>query len=371
MLTTSANVDAPVRELLVSAYSIPTESAESDGTLEWEATTMVCVQIKAGDETGFGYTYGDASIAILIRNTLAPMILGESAMAVPRLWEKLFSQIRNNGQCGLAMMAISAIDAALWDLKGKLLELPVVALLGRERDAVDLYGSGGFTSYSDQQMERQLTRWTQEEGMSAVKIKVGRDPKADPSRVAGARDAIGDHAALFVDANSAYSRKQALRWMHRFANEYEVSWMEEPIDPNDLEGLRLLRDNAPHGMDLAEGEYGWTVNDFRRFAEAGAVDVMMPDMTRCGGITGLLEVAALCRAHNLPISTHCAPTLHLHPGCALRGLRHCEYFHDHARIEEMLLEGFQAPVDGTLRPDLSRPGLGVELKEKDAAKFAV
>jgi L-alanine-DL-glutamate epimerase-like enolase superfamily enzyme len=159
--------------------------------------------------------------------------------------------------------------------------------------------------------------------------------------------------------------------MYRFADEFNAVWMEQPIDPNDLQGLRFLRNEGPASMDLADGESGWTLHDFRRFADAQAVDVMMVDMTRCGGITGLMRVGGLCLAHELPLSTHCAPSLHLHPCCALPTFRHCEYFHDHARIEEMLLDGFSYPEDGCIQPDLSRPGLGIELKVSDAERFAL
>jgi L-alanine-DL-glutamate epimerase-like enolase superfamily enzyme len=275
--------------------------------------------------------------------------------------------IRNLGRPGIASMAISAVDNALWDLKAKLLDVPLVKLLGAGRASVPIYGSGGFTSYPLARLQEQLGGWVAR-GIARVKMKIGTHPADDLERVRAARQAIGPHAELFVDANGAYSRKQALAFAEKFA-ELGVAWFEEPVSSDDLEGLRLLRDRAPAGMDIAAGEYGYDLCYFRRMLEAGAVDVLQADATRCGGITGLLQVASLCQARSLPLSAHCAPALHMHPGCALLPMRHLEYFHAHARIEGLLFDGAVAPVNGELRPDLSRPGLGMELKHRDAARF--
>ena len=207
------------------------------------------------------------------------------------------------------------------------------------------------------------------EGIPRVKMKIGRDAKRDVQRVGVARDAIGPSAELFVDANGAYSRKQAIAQAEFFA-EYNVSWFEEPVSSDDLEGLRLVRDRAPAAMDIAAGEYGYDIFYFRRMLAAGAVDVQQADITRCGGVTALLQVGALCEAYNLPISGHTAPALHTHVGCAIPAFRNLEYFHDHVRIERMFFDGFPELVSGELRPDLSRPGLGLELKRADAERYA-
>ncbi len=265
-------------------------------------------------------------------------------------------------------MAISAADCALWDLKARLLNLPLVTLLGQVYASAPVYGSGGFTSYSDQQLAAQLGGWV-EQGIPRVKMKIGRDAKRDIARVRVARDAIGTNAELYVDANGAYSRKQGLKQAETFA-EFGVSWFEEPVSSDDLEGLHLLRNRAPARMEIAAGEYGYDIFYFRHMLDAGAVDVLQADITRCGGITGMLQVAALCEAHNLPLSCHTAPALHTQVACALVPLKNIEYFHDHVRIENMFFDGVPQPVNGELRPDLSRPGFGLELKRADAQKFA-
>jgi len=357
-----------IDQIDVREYTVPTDLPESDGTLEWNATTLVVVHASGGGDFGHGYTYADVATATLIRKLLLKVVEGQDAMSPAGNWNAMVRRIRNLGRPGIASMAISAVDVALWDLKARLLNLPLAKLLGVVRESVSVYGSGGFTSYSDRQLRDQLAEWV-EQGTTRVKMKIGRDARADLRRVAVARAAIGPDAELFVDANGAYSRTQALGQAEKFAD-MGVSWFEEPVSSDDLEGLRLLRDQVPAGMDIAAGEYGYDSWYFRRMLEAGAVDVLQADATRCGGITGFLQAAALCEAHHLPLSAHTAPTIHLHLGCATTPLRHLEYFHDHVRIEQMFFDGVRSPVNGELSPDLSRPGMGVEFKQADAQRFA-
>jgi L-alanine-DL-glutamate epimerase-like enolase superfamily enzyme len=353
----------------VSAYRIPTSLPESDGTYAWNSTTLIVVEATASGRSGLGYTYADASTATLISDLLGDIVRGREVFEVRRSWDAMVHAVRNLGRPGIASMAIAAVDVALWDLKAKLLDLPLVSLLGAARSAVPMYGSGGFTSYSIDQLQEQLAGWVRS-GIARVKMKVGTHAEDDARRVRAAREAIGAAAELFVDANGAYSRKQALELANRFA-EVNVRWFEEPVPSDDLEGLRLLRDRAPAGMDIAAGEYGYDLIYFRRMLAAGAVDVLQADATRCAGITGFLQVAALGEAFGLALSSHCAPALHLHVCCAAPGVRHMEYFHDHARIEQMLFEGAARPERGELAPDLSRPGMGLELRKAKAAEFAV
>jgi L-alanine-DL-glutamate epimerase-like enolase superfamily enzyme len=361
--------DLTLRAPRVGVFEVPTDAPESDGTLAWHSTKLVLVEIGAGGQSGIGYSYADKATGILIRDMLADVIEGRDAMDIPGAWWAMAAAVRNLGRRGIAAMAISAIDNALWDLKAKFLDVPLVKLLGAARDAVPVYGSGGFTSYSDAQLREQLGGWT-DDGIRMVKMKVGREPQCDPARVEVARKVIGDEVQLFVDANGAYARKQALRLAETFA-ECGVAWFEEPVSSDDLAGLRLLRDRAPAGMDIAAGEYGYEDSYFRRMLEAGAVDVLQADATRCGGITGYLRAAALCDAFNVPLSAHCAPALHMHPACATQASRHIEYFHDHVRIEHLLFEGVPEPLDGRLHPDLSRPGAGISFKYKEAEQYAL
>jgi L-alanine-DL-glutamate epimerase-like enolase superfamily enzyme len=368
MSATFGDSSVPISKVEVFGYSIPTDFPESDGTLEWDKTTMVLVQAHGGGKVGLGYTYGDISVGELIDTVLKQAVEGEDALSVVRPWQRMQRRIRNLGHPGVCAMAISAVDTALWDLKAKLLDLPLVTLFGQVRAGVPIYGSGGFTSYTIGQLEAQLGGWVAG-GIPRIKMKIGRDARADIERVRAVRTVIGPDAELFVDANGAYSRKQALAQAEVFSG-CNVNWFEEPVSSDDLDGLRLLRHRAPAIMEIAAGEYGYTSWYFRRMLEAGAVDVLQADCTRCGGFTGFLQVDALCQAHHLELSAHTAPALHTHVGCAATTVRHLEYFHDHVRIEHMLFDGVPAPVDGGLRPDLSCPGLGLELKSADAQRYA-
>jgi L-alanine-DL-glutamate epimerase-like enolase superfamily enzyme len=241
--------------------------------------------------------------------------------------------------------------------------------LGIVRDSVTIYGSGGFTSYNESRLQQQLSGWVTH-GITRVKMKVGSDARADAERVRAARKAIGPHAELFVDGNGAYTRKQALSLAHCFADE-GVSWFEEPVSSDDLAGLALLVERAPSSMEIATGEYGYDAGYFARLIAARAADVVQVDVTRCGGITGFLQISALCDAHGLPMSAHCAPSLHVALGCAVSRVRHLEYFHDHVRIENELFTGVPQPQAGALSPDRTRPGLGLELKHDEAQRYLV
>ncbi len=359
---------APVSRLTVSAYTVPTETPESDGTLEWASTTIVVVELQAAGVCGLGYSYADLATARLIETRLADVVVGGDAWGTRELWEAMVRSIRNLGRPGIASMAIAAVDVALWDLKARMLGVSVLGLLGPVRRTVPVYGSGGFTSYSVEALQEQLGGWAGR-GMTRVKMKVGRQPGEDDGRVRAARSAIGPDVELFVDANGGYSRKQALAHAERFA-EAGVTWFEEPVSSDDLEGLRLIRDRAPSGMAITAGEYGYDLPYFRRMLAAGAVDVLQADATRCAGITGFLQAATLCEAHGVALSAHTAPALHAHPCCAIPAVQHVEYFHDHARIERLFFDGAPEPTNGVLEPDRTRPGLGLELRRADVARFA-
>lgn len=363
----TARSDPAIERLDALACTVPTDEPESDGTFEWDRTTLVVVHVHGGGRTGLGYTYTDRSAATLAADLLAGVVRGGSAFDVAGHHAAMVRAVRNIGRPGLAAAAISAVDVALWDLKARLLDLPLVSLLGAVRDGIEIYGSGGFTSYTPERLCSQLQGWVAS-GIRSVKMKVGRDEAADRRRVGLARRAIGQDAQLFVDANGAYGRKQALALAAAFSAE-GVAWFEEPVSSDDLPGLRLIRNCAPAGMAIAAGEYGYDPTYFRLMLKAGAVDVLQADATRCGGITGFLAVNALCDAWSLPLSSHTAPSLHVHACCAASRARNLEYFHDHVRIEQLLFDGAPRPSGGQLAPDLSRPGLGLEFKRRDAERF--
>ena len=353
----------------MSAYTVPTETPESDGTLAWSETTLVLVRAAARGVEGMGYSFADIATATLIDGHLKREVIGQSALHIPENWTRMVRAIRNLGRPGICSMAIAAVDNALWDLKARLLNLCVADLLGRAHISIPAYGSGGFTSYTNDELERQFAGWIAQ-GLTSVKMKIGRAPDSDLARVRAARGAIGKNAELFVDANGAYGRKDALAKASAFA-EFGVSWFEEPVSSDDLYGLRLIREHAPPGMRIAAGEYGYDSFYFRRMLEAQAVDVLQADATRCAGVTGFLAAGNLSDAFSVPFSAHTAPSLHAHAACAIPCAINVEYFFDHYRIEGMFFDGALVPSGGMLIPDSARPGFGLECKQADMEKYKV
>jgi L-alanine-DL-glutamate epimerase-like enolase superfamily enzyme len=364
-VATAQRADVGVDRLEVSAYTVPTDEPESDATAEWDSLTMVVVEAHAGGECGVGYTYGSTAVGRLIEDELADAVAGADALRPQAAWATMQHSIRNAGRPGVGAMAASAVDVALWDLKARLLGVALADLLPRFHEEAPVYGSGGFTSYDDARLAEQLAGWA-DVGIPRLKIKVGREPARDPHRIEVARRAAGVDVELFVDANGAFTPKEALNWARRY-EAYGVSWFEEPVSSEDRAGLRFVREHGPAGMAIAAGEYGWTLPELADLADR--VDVLQADVTRCGGITNLLRVDGICKARSMAFSAHCAPAISAHACCAVECLAHVEYFHDHVRAETLLFDGTLAPNGGALRPDSGRPGLGIELKRADARRY--
>ncbi|HZE33160.1 MAG TPA: enolase C-terminal domain-like protein [Actinoallomurus sp.] len=365
-------VQNPIEAVSATAYTIPTDAAEADGTYAWDSTTLVLAEVRSGQTTGIGWTYGPTACATVIRDSLSPVVEGREALDVGGSFQAMVRAVRNAGRPGAVGYAISAVDVALWDLKARLLRLPLHRLLGAVHDEVPVYGSGGFTTYDERRLREQLEHWTLEQHIPRVKIKIaeswGSEVSRDLSRMSQARDLVGDDVDLYVDANGGYSHKQAIRVMEAAAD-LDIRWLEEPVSSDDLEGLREIRDAVR--PDVTAGEYGYDLFYFRRMCEAGAVDCLQADVSRCGGITEWLRVASVAAAYNLQISGHCGPHLHVHVAAATPNLRHLEWFHDHVRIESLLFEGTLNPDSGTLRPDPKAHGNGLTLRRDTAERHRV
>jgi len=355
----------------VAAYTIPTDAPEADGTLAWDSTTMVVVRVATSDPdlpTGLGWTYAPAAAAAAVTGLLAGQVRGRDPRRVEECWQAMVRAVRNAGRPGLIGMAISAVDVALWDLHARLLGVPIQQLLGTVRGDVPLYGSGGFTTYDEGQLRRQVTGWL-DAGMERVKIKIGEswgtDVARDLARVEQVRSIVGDDVEIFVDANGGYSTKQAIRVGHEL-DRLGVTWFEEPVTSDDPAGLARVRDRLL--LDVTAGEYGWTLAALRQLV--GSVDCLQIDATRCGGYTEWRRAAAVAAGHGLEVSAHCAPLLHAPVALATPNLRHVEWFHDHVRIEAMAFDGAPPQVGGALQPP-EGPGNGLVFKESDMERYRV
>jgi L-alanine-DL-glutamate epimerase-like enolase superfamily enzyme len=371
--TAAADSAAPgpvVEGLDAAVYVVPTDTPEADGTLAWDKTTLVLVTARAGGQQGIGWSYTAAAAAPVVTGILSAVVAGRSALDVAGANEAMTRALRNVGRPGIGAMALSAADIALWDLKARLLGCPVAGLIGRARDDVPVYGSGGFTTYDDARTREQLSGWVDKDQIPRVKIKIGEswgsNEARDLARVALAREVIGPDTELYVDANGGYSTGQAVRIADQM-DQFGVTWFEEPVSSQDPAGLAIVRRQVR--PDVTAGEYSWTLADSARLLAAKAVDCLQLDVTRCGGITEFLRGAALAAAHNVQVSGHCAPNLHAQVAVGVPNLRHLEYFHDHQRIERMLFDGTLDPAGGVLTPDPDRPGLGLELRSADAERY--
>ncbi|HEX4626351.1 MAG TPA: enolase C-terminal domain-like protein [Solirubrobacteraceae bacterium] len=353
---------AELERLDVQRRTVPTDAPESDGTLAWDSTTAVIVEVTAVGVSGLGWTYADGAAAEVVEGKLASALDGCDLDCVGACWLAMRRAVRNDGDAGLAACAISAVDIALWDRFARARELPLALALGAFRTAIGVYGSGGFCTYDDARLTEQLGGWAAD-GMAAVKMKVGADPASDPRRVRVAREAIGPDTELYLDANGAWPRHEAVHRAHELHRAADgIGWLEEPVSSQDLHGLRAVRGATPAGVPVAAGEYLWTPEDAQHMLAAEAVDVLQADATRCLGLTGYRAIGALAAAHGLSLSAHCAPALHAHAACSVQRSARLEYFHDHVRLERRLFEGAPEPEGGVLAVDRTRLGHGLSLR---------
>lgn len=271
----------------------------------------------------------------MARQLIEKTIIGSDAFNIPAMHRAMDRFTRNMGRPGLVSTAISAIDICLW--------VSLAKLLGLVRESVPAYGSGGFTSYTEGQLLDQLGGWAAA-WFTAVKMKIGRESASDIGRATLVARELGSSCQLFVDANGAYGRKEALAKAGDFA-ELGVTWFEEPVSSDDLAGLRLLVQQSPAGIRIAAGEYIYVLDDAKTLIHRDSVDVLQADVTRCGGITNLLKIAAACEMNHLPLSAHTAPSIHAAVCCACEPAINIEYLYDHARIEDIFFDG-AAKVDG-------------------------
>ncbi|MCB0940487.1 MAG: mandelate racemase [Mycobacterium sp.] len=343
----------------VTAYRFPTPHPEADGTLTWDATTAVVVHLHTDDCVGLGWTYSGAAAGVVVKDNLTSVVRNRDPMDIAGAWLAMHRACRNIGTKGLAMQAISAVDIALWDLKARMLDIPLAALLGQMRDTVPVYGSGGFVNSSCAEIAQDVAQW-KAAGCTQMKIKVGRDYGTDPDwdleRVSRLREFAGPDVELMVDGNGAYSVGQAKR-IGAQLDALGVRWFEEPVSSDDKPGLAEVR--AAISADVAAGEYISDTYDAE--AMAAVVSCLQLDVTRCGGYTGFLRGAAVAAAHNREVSGHCAPALHAPVAAAVPNLRHVEWFTDHARLEPLLIDGLPEVGCGALRVTNHAAGHGMSV----------
>jgi L-alanine-DL-glutamate epimerase-like enolase superfamily enzyme len=352
---------AAIRVHLVSA---PVEGGFADATRKVESLGFVIVRvITAGGQEGVGITYhevGGEATAELIRRNIAPRLTGRDPLATEVIWQELFHYLRGVGRKGLTYCALSAVDIALWDLKGKILGLPVYKLLGGNRTHVPVYASGGWTSYSDDELVAEASGMVAR-GFTALKLKVGfnggADLRCDVERVRKVRDAVGPQIRLMVDANNSFDAARAVQLANRI-REYDIFFFEEPVLADDIPGLARFKRGTD--IPLATGEHEYTKFGVRDLLLSEAVDVLQVDATRVGGYTELLKCAALAQAWNVKLAPHAMELVHLHFAAAASDALFLERLLIFEGITEKVFPNAPVPVGGMIEvPDL--PGLGLAL----------
>ncbi len=271
--------------------------------------SAICVVETDAGIQGYGeaFYFGGPStiVAQLIDLALGPLIIGSDPLDSSVLWDRLYNWTRDQGQKGLTISAISAVDIALWDIKGKALGLPVHKLLGGAyRSRAKAYATGLYEPQGSPNTVHALVQEAQgykEQGFQGMKLKIGYDPRVDLGYVRAIRDAIGDDVALMVDANHAYNAPEAIR-LARELEPYDLAWFEEPVPPEDIDGYVELR--AATSIPIAGGECEYTRFGFRELIARRAVDYLQPDLCATGGFTEMARIVAMASAANLPVIPH-------------------------------------------------------------------
>jgi len=318
-----------------------------------------------------GFAPGIGTARGVIHDVLKPLLVGQDPLAHERVWDDMFWRVRGFGRKGVAFSAISAVDIALWDLKAKIFGVPLYRLLGPYTDTVPIYGSGGWTSFTEDELVREQVGYV-ERGIPRVKMKVakdfGRAEAEDLRRLAAVRKAVGDGVEIFVDANNGFYAKQAIGFARRMAD-YDVHWFEEPVLADDIAGLAAIA--RAIDIPVATGEHEYTKYGFKALIEAGGADIVQPDVGRVGGVTEWLKVAHLAHAFNLPVAPHAVQLVHLHLACATPNLKVVEYLGVSEETDKLFYTEFPEPKDGLWSPYADRPGLGLELDPHAVERYAV
>jgi L-alanine-DL-glutamate epimerase-like enolase superfamily enzyme len=321
--------------------------------------------------TGISYSEGAGPVRSLIHDQLSDLIVGADPFETEKLWTNMFWRTRGNGRKGVAFQAISAVDNAVWDIKAKALGVPLYRLLGSAHDRVPVYGSGGWTHYTEKELVREQMSFV-ERGFPRTKMKVARDfgraEKEDIARLAAIRKTLGDDVTIFVDANNGYYAKQAIRMAAAF-KDYDIGWFEEPVLADDIPGLASIAKAI--SIPVATGEHEYTKYGFRDLITAGAADIVQADVGRVGGVTEWMKIAHLAAAFNLPIAPHAYALLHLHPAMATPNLMVVEMLDIEWQPMMKWLIDPPHPENGQWTPDPDRPGNGIELNPSAVKKYAI
>jgi L-alanine-DL-glutamate epimerase-like enolase superfamily enzyme len=364
--------DVTITDVSTTLLRQPDIPGIQDATLRHRDTgrSALFVHIKT-DAGAEGLGVGTPIAREIIERVFKPLLVGQDPLCIEKIWDDMFWRVRGYGRKGVAFCAISAVDIALWDLKARLFGVPLYRLLGPYTDRVPIYGSGGWTSYTEAELVREQMSYV-ERGIPRVKMKVakdfGRAEREDVKRLAAVRKAVGDDVEIYVDANNGYYAKQAIG-MARHLSEYDVKWFEEPVLADDIAGLAAIA--RAIDIPVATGEHEYTRYGFKSLIADGGADIVQPDVGRVGGVSEWMKVAHLAQAFNLPVAPHAVQLVHLHLACCISNLKVVEYLGTVEEGDRIWYTEFPQPRDGYWSPYPDRPGLGLELSPDAVRRFAI
>jgi D-arabinonate dehydratase len=320
---------------------------------------------------GLGVGYYIPGVRQVIEDGLKTVLVGQDPFNTEKLWNDMFWRVRGYGRKGIAFGGISTVDVGLWDLKAKALGVPLYRLLGPYQESVPIYGSGGWTNFSEAELVAEMVGYV-EQGIKQVKMKVGKDfgrsEREDILRLAAVRKAVGDDVAVYIDANNGYYAKQAI-YMAREFEQHQVGWFEEPVLADDISGLAEVR--TAIDIPVATGEHEYTKYGFKELIASGGADIVQPDVGRVGGVTEWMKVAHMAHGFNLPVAPHALQLVHLHLCCATPNLKVVEYMNMALETDEIFYTEFPRQRDGMWSPFPDKPGLGLELDPYAVEKWAI
>ncbi len=348
----------------VHLVSMPVPGQLADATRKVDKLGYLIVRIttKSGIE-GIGVTYnevGGEGTCAVVQKAIAPRLIGRDPLETEAIWTEMFHYLRGVGRKGMTFCALSAVDAALWDIKGKAFDVPIYRLLGGNRTEIPVYASGGWASYSDEELVAEMTDMVSQ-GYTAIKFKLGveggRNPNRDVTRVRKVREAVGPDIDLLLDANNCWDAATAVQVANR-VKEYNIYLFEEPVFADDLPGLARFKQGTD--IPLATGEHEYTKFGLRDLLLNDAVDIVQLDGARAGGYTEMVKIAAMTEAWNLKFAPHAMENLHLQLAGAMGSIVFLERLRIFEEITGQVFKDAPVPVNGVMTiPDL--PGLGLAL----------
>lgn len=348
--------------------SLPLKDPIADSTHTLKTIDWVLVDIFAegglvGSSHMLTFDYGRELLRGIIDYELKDVVVGMDATLISSVWQACWNRVEYIGQSGVAAWGIAAIDIALWDLLGKSLNCPVYKLLGAHQEQVPIYGSGGWLTYSLDQLLAEATSYVQQ-GFTAVKMKVGsHDVQHDAERVRAVREAIGPKIQLMVDANQAWTPRQAIEFSRK-VQDCDLFWFEEPIQKDDHDGYRAL--STAMNIPVAAGEREYSLEAFRELLDQRALPIVQPDVLRLGGISRCLKLSHLAEAFNARIASHFYKEIDIHWMAAVNNGLFLEYF---PWLDPLLVHPLEVKNGMARVPD--RPGLGIEFKREAIKEFGV